>query len=316
MDNIIVTGGAGFIGSNLVEKLLEMGKSVIIIDNLSTGKQENISHLLEKGALFYEHDITDIEMLKRIFMLHKPKIVFHLAAQASVSRSVREPDFDARVNIIGSLNLLNLSVEYGVEKFVFSSTGGAIYGDGVEVPTPETTCPNPISPYGIAKLSVEKYLEFFGKEKGLRYTSLRYGNVYGPRQDPYGEAGVVAIFTERMLKDEEVVINGDGEYVRDYVYVSDVVEANILAMEKGDGEVINIGTSRGTTVNELFGMLKEITGYSKDPVYGPPRPGDLRKSVLDISRAREVLGWEPKVKLEDGLRMTVEWFKKRGDLSS
>ena len=316
MDNIIVTGGAGFIGSNLVEKLLEMGKSVIIIDNLSTGKQENISHLLEKGALFYEHDITDMEMLKRIFMLHKPKIVFHLAAQASVSRSVREPDFDAKVNIIGSLNLLNLSVEYGVEKFIFSSTGGAIYGDGVETPTPESVCPNPISPYGIAKLSVEKYLEFFGKEKGLRYTSLRYGNVYGPRQDPYGEAGVVAIFTERMLKGEEVVINGDGEYVRDYVYVSDVVEANILAMEKGDGEIINIGTSRGTTVNELFKMLKDITGYEKDPVYGPPRPGDLRKSVLDVSKAREVLGWEPKVKLEDGLKMTVDWFKKRGDLSS
>jgi UDP-glucose 4-epimerase len=316
VDNILVTGGAGFIGSNLAEKLLELGKSVIIVDNLSTGKQENINHLLEKGALFYEHDITDEEMMKRIFLLHRPRYVFHLAAQASVSRSVREPDFDAKVNIIGSLILMKLGVENGIEKFIFSSTGGAIYGDGVKTPTPETEFPNPISPYGIAKFTVERYLEFFKNEKGLRYTILRYGNVYGPRQDPYGEAGVVAIFTERMLKGDEVVINGDGEYVRDYVYVSDVVEANILAMEKGDGEIINIGTGKGTTVNDLFRILREITGYQKDPVYGPPRPGDLRKSILDYSKAKEVLGWEPKVKIEDGLRMTVEWFKKRGDLSS
>ncbi len=316
MDNVLVTGGAGFIGSNLVKRLLELGKSVVVVDNLSSGKIENIGPFIEKGALFYEHDITDEEMIKRIFLLHKPKVVFHLAAQASVSKSVREPDFDAGVNIMGSLNLLKLSIEYGVEKFIFSSTGGAIYGNGVDTPTPETTCPNPVSPYGIAKLSVEKYVGFFGKEKGLRYTCLRYGNVYGPRQDPYGEAGVVAIFTERMLKGEDVTINGDGEYVRDYVYVEDVVEANVLAMERGDGEVINIGTGVGTSVNELFKILKEVTSYEKDPVYGPPRPGDLRKSILDWTKAREVLGWEPKVSLREGIEKTVEWFRKRGDQNS
>ena len=308
MSNILVTGGAGFIGSNLVEKLTELGEGVIVVDNLSTGKVENLS----QEVLFYEHDITDVEMLKRIFILHKPRYVFHLAAQASVSRSVREPDFDANVNIIGTLNLLKLSVEYSVEKFIFSSTGGAIYGDEVsKIPTPETEFPKPISPYGIAKFSVENYLRFFNHEFGLRYTILRYGNVYGPKQDPYGEAGVVAIFTERMLKNEEVKIFGDGEYVRDYVFVGDVVEANMAAMDKADGEIVNIGTSKGTTVNELFRMLKEITGYEKDPVYAPPRPGDLRKSILDVSKAAKVLDWTPKVSLEEGLKKTVEWFKKK-----
>ncbi len=308
MKNFLVTGGAGFIGSNLVRKLLNMGASVVVVDNLSTGKVENVP----KGALFYEHDITDMEMMKRIFMLHKPEYVFHFAAQASVSRSVREPDFDANVNILGTINLLKLSVEFGVKKFIFSSTGGAIYGDEVSVfPTPETECPKPLSPYGIAKLSSEHYIRFFGKEYGLNYTILRYANVYGPRQDPYGEAGVVAIFTERMLKGDDVTIFGDGEYVRDYVYVDDVVEANVLSMEKGDGEVFNISTGRGTTVNELFKMLKEITGYEKDPIYGPPRPGDLRKSILDYNKAKKVLGWEPKYDLDTGFRKTVEWFRRK-----
>ena len=308
MRNVLVTGGAGFIGSNLVRKLIDMGMSVVVVDNLSTGKIENVP----ETALFYEHDITDVEMLQRIFSAHKPEYVFHLAAQASVSRSVREPDYDAKVNIIGSINLLKLSIEHGVKKFIFSSTGGAIYGDGVsKIPTPETETPNPFSPYGIAKLSVEHYLRFFHNQYGLRFTALRYGNVYGPRQDPYGEAGVVAIFTERMLKGDSVTINGDGEYVRDYVYVDDVVNANLLAMEKGDGEILNIGTGRGTTVNELFKLLKEFTGYQKDPNYGPPRPGDLRKSILDASKAKEVLGWEPKVSLGNGLKLTVEWFREK-----
>jgi len=177
-------------------------------------------------------------------------------------------------------------------------------------PTPETETPHPISPYGIAKYSIEMYLEFFAREYGLKYTVLRYANVYGPRQDPYGEAGVVAIFTERMLRGEEVHIFGDGEYVRDYVYVDDVVRANLLAMEKGDNEVFNIGTGRGTTVNQLFKLLKEITGYDKEPVYKPPRKGDVRKSILDYTKAKEKLGWEPKVSLEEGLKLTVEYFRK------
>lgn len=308
--NVLVTGGAGFVGSHLVDALVEKGYGVIVVDNLSSGKVSN----LNSYALFYEQSVEDEEMMERIFSLHKPEYVFHLAAQASVAVSVREPSRDAKVNILGSLVLLEKSVKYGVKKFIFSSTGGAIYGEEVKVfPTPETEIPKPVSPYGIAKLCVEKYLEFFAREYGLKYTSLRYSNVYGPRQDPYGEAGVVAIFVERMLKDEPVLIYGDGEYVRDYVYVKDVVEANLLAMERGDNEVFNIGTGRGTTVNELFRMLKELTGYRRDPVYAPPRKGDVRKSVLDCRKAKEILGWEPKVSLEEGLAMTVEYFRKAAE---
>jgi len=303
--NVLVTGGAGFIGSHVVEGLLKEGLSLIVVDNLSTGKIEN----LNPNALFYQQSIEDEEMMERVFMLHKPAYIFHLAAQSSVSVSVRNPVEDAKTNILGTLVLLQKSVKYGVKKFIFSSTGGAIYGDNVKIPTPETETPNPISPYGIAKLSVEKYLDFFSKEYGLEYVSLRYSNVYGPRQDPYGEAGVVAIFTNRMLKGEKVTIFGDGEYVRDYVYVDDVVRANILAMEKGKNVVLNIGTGRGTTVNELFMMLKSITGYSDEPEYAPPRKGDVRKSILDCSKAKEILGWEPEVSLEEGLRRTVEHFK-------
>jgi len=303
--NVLVTGGAGFIGSHVVDGLLKEGLSLIVVDNLSTGKIEN----LNPNALFYQQSIEDEEMMERVFMLHKPAYIFHLAAQSSVSVSVRNPVEDAKTNILGTLVLLQKSVKYGVKKFIFSSTGGAIYGDNVKIPTPETEIPNPISPYGIAKLSVEKYLDFFSKEYGLEYVSLRYSNVYGPRQDPYGEAGVVAIFTNRMLKGEKVTIFGDGEYVRDYVYVDDVVRANILAMEKGKNVVLNIGTGRGTTVNELFMMLKSITGYSDEPEYAPPRKGDVRKSILDCSKAKEILGWEPEVSLEEGLRRTVEHFK-------
>lgn len=303
--NVLVTGGAGFIGSHVVEGLIKEGFSPIVVDNLSTGKIEN----LNPKALFYQQDIEDEEMMERIFMLHKPVYVFHLAAQSSVSISVRNPVEDARTNILGTLVLLQKSVKYGVKKFIFSSTGGAIYGDNVNIPTSEEELPNPISPYGIAKLSVERYLDFFSKEYNLDYVSLRYSNVYGPRQDPYGEAGVVAIFTNKMLRGEKVTIFGDGEYIRDYIYVDDVVRANILAIEKGKNMVLNIGTGRGTTVNELFKMLKDIIGYTDEPVYAPPRKGDVRKSVLDCSKAKQILGWEPKVSLEEGLRRTVEYFK-------
>lgn len=303
--NVLVTGGAGFIGSHVVEGLIKEGFSLIVVDNLSTGKIEN----LNPKALFYQQDIEDEEMMERIFMLHKPVYVFHLAAQSSVSISVRNPVEDARTNILGTLVLLQKSVKYGVKKFIFSSTGGAIYGDNVNIPTSEEELPNPISPYGIAKLSVERYLDFFSKEYNLDYVSLRYSNVYGPRQDPYGEAGVVAIFTNKMLRGEKVTVFGDGEYIRDYIYVDDVVKANILAMEKGKNMVLNIGTGKGTTVNELFKMLKNIIGYTDEPVHAPPRKGDVRRSVLDCSKAKQILGWEPKVSLEEGLRRTVEYFK-------
>ncbi|SHH31668.1 SDR family NAD(P)-dependent oxidoreductase [Thermosipho atlanticus] len=303
----LVTGGAGFIGSHLVDRLIELGLEVVVVDNLSKGKKENVN----KNAQLIVTDIRDEKSIENIFKEYSFDYVFHLAAQASVSASVKNPVEDADINIVGSLILIKNSIKYGVKKLIFSSTGGAIYGEEVDVfPTPETICPFPISPYGIAKLSVEHYLRFAKKEFGLNYTVLRYANVYGPRQDPYGEAGVVAIFTSRMINGEDVIINGDGEYVRDYIYVSDVVDANLRAMKKGDGLEINIGTSRGTTVNQLFSYLKKITGYDKEPIYGPPRKGDIRMSLLCYTRANEELKWKPKIELEKGLRLTVEWFKR------
>lgn len=308
MANVLVTGGVGFIGSHLVDALLRAGHRVVVVDNLSSGRIEN----LNRQALFYQQSVEDEEMMERVFMLHRFDYVFHLAAQASVSVSVKQPTKDAMTNVIGSLVLLEKSVKYGVKKFIFSSTGGAMYGDDVPIPTGEETVPRPISPYGIAKRSVEMYLDFFKREKGLDYVSLRYGNVYGPRQDPNGEAGVVAIFTSRMLKNEEVYIFGDGEHVRDYVYVADVVEANLLSMKPEISGVFNIATGVGTTVNQLFKMLAELTGYSKSPIYTEPRKGDLRKSILNCSKAEETLGWKAKTDLKTGLALTVEYFKSGG----
>ncbi|MEN3007678.1 SDR family oxidoreductase [Pseudothermotoga sp.] len=308
MANVLVTGGVGFIGSHLVDALLRAGHRVVVVDNLSSGRIEN----LNRQALFYQQSIEDEEMMERIFMLHRFDYVFHLAAQASVSVSVKQPTKDAVTNVIGSLVLLEKSVKYNVKKFIFSSTGGAIYGEDAPIPTNEEVVAKPISPYGIAKRSVEMYLEFFKREKNLDYVSLRYGNVYGPRQDPNGEAGVVAIFTSRMLKGEEVFIFGDGEYVRDYVYVSDVVEANLLSMRPEISGIFNIATGVGTTVNQLFRMLSELTGYAKSPIYTEPRKGDLRRSVLDCSKAEKVLNWKAKVDLKTGLALTVEYFRSGG----
>jgi len=304
-DNYLVTGGAGFIGSHVVDELIRDGKIPIVVDNLSSGKIDN----LDPRALFYQQDITDTEMMERIFMLHKPKAVFHLAAQISVSRSVREPEEDARINILGTMRLLEMSVKYGVEKFIFSSTGGAIYGDDVKAPTDETEFPRPISPYGIAKLSTENYLRFFAHEYGIKYTVLRYANVYGPRQDPHGEAGVVAIFARRMLRGEGVVIFGDGECVRDYVYVGDVSRANVSALKIDKNETINIGTAKGTSVNELFENMKTISGYSREAIHEAPRPGDLKKSVLSYTKATVLLDWQPETPLEKGLEKTIEYFR-------
>lgn len=310
MDTVLVTGGAGFIGSHLVDELLKMEYGVVVVDNLSTGNVNN----LDPGALLYSWDIREYKSLEKLFQIHKPSYVFHLAAQISVSESTKNPKEDADINIFGTLNLLELSVKYGVKKFIFSSSGGVMYGENPEeFPTPESCKEDPISPYGISKLSSEKYLRFYSIEHGLEYTALRYSNVYGPRQNPHGEAGVVAIFTKKMLEGKEVIIFGDGENVRDYVYVKDVVNANILAMKKGKNVSLNIGTGVGTTVNELFEKLHElIPEYNKEPIYGPPRPGDLKKSVLRNTFAKEILGWEPSWNLEKGLKETVEWFRKNG----
>jgi len=307
MDTVLVTGGAGFIGSHLVDELLRQEYGVIVVDNLSTGNVEN----LDPSALLYSWDIREFKSLEKLFQIHKPSYVFHLAAQISVSESTKDPKKDADINILGMLNLLELSVKYGVKKFIFSSSGGVMYGEDPErIPTPESCKENPISPYGISKLAGEKYLSFYSIEHDLEYVALRYSNVYGPRQNPHGEAGVVAIFTKRMLEGREVTIFGDGENVRDYIYVKDVVNANMLAMKRAKNVSLNIGTGIGTTVNELFNKLcKFIPEYSMKPVYAPPRPGDLRRSILDNTLAKKILGWEPSWKLEDGLRETVEWFR-------
>ncbi len=304
---VMITGGAGFIGSNIVDAVLKRGMVPIIVDDLSTGRVGDVN----EKAILYRQDVRDEDGLEKIFKTHKPDYVLHLAAQISVSRSVREPIYDEEVNVRGTLNVLEMSMKYGVKKVVFTSSGGVMYGEDPEFPTVESVCPDPVSPYGISKLAGEKYVKFYGNN-GLRYTILRYGNVYGPRQNPDGEAGVIAIFIKKMLNKEALTINGDGEYVRDYIYVGDVVEANLLSLEKGDGETLNIGTGTGKSVNDVFKSLKEHIYYVEEPVHGNPRPGDLRKSLLNNSHAREVLGWKPKYSFSDGLRETVKFFKEVG----
>jgi len=309
LDTALVTGGAGFIGSYVVDSLILRGMNVVVIDNLSTGQKSNILH---KDIVFIEDDITSKDKVDHLFELHKPRFIFHLAAQISVSKSVREPLFDAQSNIMGTLNLLDAAVKYKTEKIVFSSTGGAMYGENPqEIPTTERSPEKPSTPYGIAKLATERYLEFYYKEYGLRYTSLRYANVYGPRQNPHGEAGVVAIFTENMIKGNTVTINGDGQYIRDYVYVEDVANANMLAMENGKEDVYNIGTGIGTSVLELFNLSKHINQYSLEPQFGTERPGDLRKSILSSKKAEQELNWMSHFSLEKGLIQTHDYFASK-----
>ena len=309
MDTALVTGGAGFIGSYIVDSLLLRGLNVIVIDNLSTGQKENLLH---KDVVFIEDDVSNRGMVKHVFELHKPRYVFHLAAQISVSKSVREPIFDAQSNIMGSLNLLEAAKEYKSEKVIFSSTGGAMYGDDpISIPTKESSPEKPATPYGVAKLAVERYLDFYYQVYGLHYTTLRYANVYGPRQNPYGEAGVVAIFTENMIKNNPITINGDGRYIRDYVYVEDVANANMLAMENGREDVYNIGTGTGTDVVELFQLTKRINQYSSEAHHGPERPGDLRKSILNAEKAEKVLNWKPHFSLQQGLIQTHDYFASK-----
>jgi len=309
LDTAVVTGGAGFIGSYVVDSLILRGLNVIVIDNLSTGQKENLLH---KDVVFVEDDFTNKVMVDHVFDLHKPRFVFHLGAQISVSKSVRDPIFDAHQNIIGTLNLLDAANRNKTEKFIFSSTGGAMYGDDPQtIPTTEKATEKPATPYGIAKLAGEHYLRFYYREFGLHYTVLRYANVYGPRQNPYGEAGVVAIFTENMIKNNPITINGDGRYIRDYVYVEDVANANMLAMENGKEDVYNIGTGIGTDVLELFKLTKHINHYPLEAQYGPERPGDLGKSILNASKAENELNWKPHFNLEQGLIQTHDYFASK-----
>ena len=305
MSKIMVTGGAGFIGSHIVDRYINEGNEVIIIDDLSTGKKENIN----PQARFHHIDIRDKGM-EAIFEKERPEIVNHHAAQMDVRRSTENPAFDADVNIIGTINLLENSVKYGVKKFIFASSGGAIYGEQKDFPAGEEHQQFPLSPYGVSKLAGEKYIHYYSKNFGLRYISLRYSNVYGPRQNPEGEAGVVAIFIGRLLKGKEPVINGDGEQTRDYVYVDDVVEANISATRSETEGSFNIGTGIETSVNKILSNLIDITKVDIKGMHGPPKKGEQRISVLDCSKAIKSLGWKPKVTLEEGLRRTVLYFKK------
>lgn len=306
---ILITGGAGFIGSNLVDECVKRGWDVIIVDNLSSGKKENINN----KAKFYQVDITDFEKLKDIFKKEKPEVVDHHAAQIDVRKSVVSPQYDANINILGSLNLLQLSIEYKVKKFIFASSGGTIYGECKDKKPPkESNIPLPECPYGCAKAAVELYMRYYNKVYGLSTISLRYANVYGPRQDPLGEAGVIAIFINRMLKNEDVFIFGDGNQMRDFVYVEDVVDANIKSiMSKKDFAIYNVGTSKAVSINDIFKNLKKLLNYNKSPIYKPPRKGEIFKSYLNISLIKKELNWQPKTSLQEGLKEVIDYFKSK-----
>jgi len=302
---VLVTGGAGFIGSHVVDAYLEDGYEVVIVDDLSTGRLANIN----PGAKFIQMDIRD-PRLSELFERERPDYVNHHAAQMDVRRSMVEPLFDAQVNVVGSLNLLECSRKYAVKRFVYISTGGAVYGEPEYLPCDEAHPIQPICPYGASKHTVEHYLYMYAFNYSLEYTVLRYPNVYGPRQDPYGEAGVVAIFCGQMLKEEQVVINGDGEQRRDFVYVGDCARANLLALTvPHPSGIFNLGSGRGTTVNAIFCELKAITGYSRDAQHGPEKLGETRTIYLDARKAREELSWAPQVGLREGLELTVEYFR-------
>jgi UDP-glucose 4-epimerase len=304
---ILVTGGAGFIGSNVVDAYVEAGYDVAILDNLTTGKKEN----LNPKAKFYYVDIRNKEKLSQIIKEFYPEIINHHAAQIDVRKSVEDPVFNAEVNEIGTLNLLNVAKDAKVSKIIFSSTGGAIYGEVAEEKGADENHPQePISPYAITKRAAEMYLHSYMVNYGIKYTVLRYSNVYGPRQDPLGEAGVIAIFCGKMLKNEQPTIFGDGKQLRDYVFVKDVAEGNLLVLKKGDNQIFNIGTGVGTSVNELFAYLKEIFKFDKKANYATARTGELLRSVLNCEKIHKRLGWKASVDIKAGLRQTLEWYKQ------
>jgi UDP-glucose 4-epimerase len=301
---ILVTGGAGFIASHIVDAFIEEGHDVVVLDDLSTGFEKNIN----AKARFVKMNICDPEV-ENLFEEEQFDVVNHHAAQMDVRKSVANPAFDASVNILGTINLLQSSVIHGTRKFMFASTGGAVYGEQLFFPANESHQTNPVSPYGISKLSVEKYLHFYHNEYNLNYTILRYANVYGPRQNPFGEAGVVSIFCNKMLSNEQPAINGDGKQTRDYVYVQDVVKANLLTLAEAGSSVYNVGTAIETNVNELFSMLNDIIGNDQTEKHGPPAPGEQLRSVITSDKLYENLDWKPSTSLADGLKYTVSFFE-------
>lgn len=305
---ILVSGGAGFIGSHVVDAYVTAGHEVFVVDNLSTGKREN----LNLQAHFLQADIQE-PVVRELIVEEKIEVVNHHAAQMDVRRSVADPLFDARVNILGVLNVLEGAREAKVRKVIFASSGGTVYGEQERFPADETHPTHPICPYGVSKRTGEHYLHFYRVEYGIPYIALRYANIYGPRQDPHGEAGVVAIFALRFLSGQQPLINGDGKQTRDYVFVGDVARANLAALQVNYTGPVNIGTGSETDVNQLFRTLRELTDSSVPEVHGPAKPGEQRRSVLAWDRAAQILNWRPEVTLEDGLRQTVAYFRTRND---
>jgi UDP-glucose 4-epimerase len=303
---ILVTGGAGFIGSHVVEAYITAGHEVFVVDDLSTGKAEQV----HPQAHFLRADIQDA-VVRRLMVQERIEVLNHHAAQMDVRRSVADPLFDARVNILGLLNVLEGAREAGTKKVLFASSGGTVYGEQEIFPAPEDHPTRPISPYGVSKRAGEHYLYFYQVQYGLPYIALRYANVYGPRQDPHGEAGVVAIFTSRLLSGVQPIINGDGKQTRDYVFVSDVARANLAALHATYTGPLNIGTGIETDVNQLFYALRALIDPAVPEVHGPAKPGEQRRSVLAWDRAATVLGWRPQVPLADGLQQTVAYFRTR-----
>ena len=302
---VLVTGGAGFIGSHVTDHFIQSGWEVVIVDNLSTGRESNIN----PQAAFYRMDIRDPRLLS-IFEREKPDVVDHHAAQMDVRKSVADPLFDADVNILGTINLLECARKTGVRKIVYISSGGAAYGEPVYLPCDEAHPINPLCPYGVTKHTVEHYLYLYKELYGLDYAVLRYPNVYGPRQDPHGEAGVVAIFTGRMLSQDPVTIFGDGTQERDFVYVGDCARANVLVAANGASGIYNLGCGVGTSINQIFDGLKQVTQYPYQPDYAPAKAGETYKIYLSAKRANQELGWSPSLNLVEGLTATVEYFRQ------
>jgi UDP-glucose 4-epimerase len=303
---ILVTGAGGFVGSHVADAYVEGGHDVVVLDDLSRGRKENIN----PKCRFYSCDIRDRKAIENIFSAEKPVVVNHHAAQMDVRRGVREPLYDAEVNILGGINLIEAAIANGVRRFLYAGTAGAGYGEPDRLPVPEDYPVNPITPYGISKHTLEHYLFTFRFLYGLDYVVLRYGNVYGPRQSSQGEAGVFAIFSEQMLGGVRPVIYGDGTKVRDYVYISDVVAANVAALERGTGEIFNISSGVPTSDQEVFDLVRDLLGKSVHPQYAPRRPGEIDRICLDISKAERLLGWKPQISLAEGARRTVAYFQK------
>ncbi|BDQ02321.1 NAD-dependent epimerase/dehydratase family protein [Ignavibacterium sp.] len=302
---ILVTGGAGFIASHITDAFVNEGHHVVVLDDLSSGFEKNIN----PKAKFVKGNICDKELVEKLFSEEQFDVINHHAAQMDVRRSVKDPAFDANTNIMGTINLLQNAIKFKVKKFMFASTGGAVYGEQSYFPADENHPTQPRSPYGISKLAVEKYLYFYNAEYGLNYTILRYANIYGPRQNPFGEAGVVAIFSTKLLKGEQPIINGSGEQTRDYVFVGDVVKANLLTLNDSANDIYNVGTGIETNVNQLFHKLNNIIGANKEEKHGPAAPGEQMRSVITSEKLFKKFGWKPSTTLDEGLKLTVDFFR-------